>query len=184
MLKTNLGKSILATTEVNNGDRIYTVVDIGIDLSKVSENHGRNERVYKILSGTLTEDAVERTMPQAIMFLDAAEDVNTFVALCDKLDMNRAAWTALMSYGLIIRFAIIHDIPFSPSSEEMMPWGPLGDALTMKNEEVRSMMPKAVLDMWKERVEEAYALHITLKGIISRETKVYLGLDGSDEDSI
>lgn len=172
-LKSNLGKSILACSESVGGKRIYKVVDIDIDISKATESGRPNERVYKVLAGTLADDAVQRLMPQALMFLAAAEEVNTFISLCDKLSMNKAIWTAIASYDLIIRFAIMHSIPFSPSSEAMMPWGPLGDVLRIKNEEVRKMMPNEVFDMCRGVVGAAYGRHMLMREVIDEETKVY-----------
>lgn len=183
MLKSNLGNSILASAESVDGERIYKVVDIDIDTSEASEHNRREERVYKILAGSLADAAVQRVMPQTVMFLDAAEEVNTFISLCDKLEMNKAIWAAIASYDLIIRFAIMHNIPLSPSSNAMMPWGPLGDILMIKNEEVRKMMPKEVFDVCRWVVGAAYGRHMLMKGGIDEETKLHLELDGSEWDS-
>lgn len=183
MLKSNLGKSILASAGSVDGERIHKVMDIDIDTSKASEHYLREERVYKILAGSLADAAVQRVMPQATRFLDAAEEVNTFISLCDKLKMSKAIWTAIASYDLIIRFAIMHNIPLSKSSNAMMPWGPLGDFLTIKNEEARKMMPKEVVDVCRGVIGAAYGRHMLMKEGINEETKLHLELNGSKWDS-
>ena len=181
-LKSNLGKSTLATAEPDGNERIYKVMNIDTGLSTATDDVRRKESLYQILAGTgsLTDDAVQRLMPQALMFLDAAEEVNTFVSLCDNLEMNKAIWTAIPSFDLIIRFAIVHSIPLFPSSDTMTLWGLVGDVLAVKNEEVRKMMPKEVFDVWRGVLGAAYGRHMLMEGVIDEDAKLYSELDGSE----
>ena len=120
-------------------------------------------------------------MPQTLMFLDASEEVNTFISLCDKLEMNKAIWTAIASFDLIIRFAIVHSIPLFPSPDTMTLWGPLGDVLALKNEEVRKMMPLEVFDVWRSvGAGAAYGRHMLMENVIDKDAKLCSELDGSE----
>lgn len=111
---------------------------------------------------------LDKEGPEVVAFCHSAEDINQFISLCDKFEINEAISAVVEAYTLVCRFGSLHDILPLPGFDEDMPWGPLGRFVEKKNEEVWKMVPSKYKDMMKKAlkqiVEDKYELEAALDG--------------------
>ena len=112
---------------------------------------------------------LEIEKPEVVAFCHSAEDINQFITLCDKLEINEAISAVIEAYTLVCRFGSLHDILPVPGFDEDMPWGPLGRFVEKENEEVWKMVPGKYKHMMekalKQIVEDKYELEAAVDGV-------------------
>lgn len=132
-------------------------IHFGVLASYVSNGHAKfitNIGLPMCTSAKLSNPIIQTVSPEVLAFCQSADEINTFIALCDKLEMNEAVSSILEAYVLCCRFGALHKIFPMPCSVEMMPWGPLGRLLDTKNEEIWKMLPAEFKQMTEEVLKQ------------------------------